>query len=69
MCFPLLGLVEVETFASEVAAIVNAGGFLAVAKQNVAIPVSQFQLNGDKLVLPGATRDSLKAAPEFEYAN
>lgn len=50
-------------------AIVNAGGFLAVAKHNVAVPVSQFQLNGDKLVLPGATRDSLKAAPEFEYAN
>jgi hypothetical protein len=35
----------------------------------VAIPVSQFQLNGDKLVLPGATKDALKAAPEFEYAN
>lgn len=28
-----------------------------------------FQLNGDKLVLPGATRDALKAALEFEYAN
>ena len=27
------------------------------------------KLNGDKLVLPGATRDTLKAAPEFEYAN
>jgi sporulation protein YlmC with PRC-barrel domain len=50
-------------------AIVNAGGFLAVAKHNVAIPVSQLKLEGDKLVLPGATRDSLKAAPEFEYAN
>ena len=50
-------------------AIINAGGFLAVAKHNVAIPVSQFQLNGDKLVLPGATRDVLKAALEFEYAN
>ena len=50
-------------------AIINAGGFLAVAKHNVAVPVSQFQLNGDKLVLPGATRDALKAAPEFEYAN
>jgi sporulation protein YlmC with PRC-barrel domain len=44
-------------------AIINAGGFLAVAKHNVAIPVSQFQLNGDKLVLPGATKDALKAAP------
>ena len=50
-------------------AIINAGGFLAMTKHNVAIPVSQFQLNGDKLVLPGATRDALKAAPEFEYVN
>lgn len=50
-------------------AIINAGGFLAVAKHNVAIPVSQFQLDGEKLVLPGATRDALKAAPVFEYAN
>lgn len=50
-------------------AIINAGGFLAVAKHNVAIPVSQFQLNGEKLVLPGATKDALKATPAFEYAN
>jgi hypothetical protein len=50
-------------------AIINAGGFLAVARHNVAIPVSQFKLDGDKLVLPGATRDALKAAPEFEYTN
>src|SRR5262250_2916583 len=28
-------------------AILNAGGFLAVAKHNVAIPVSQFKLDGD----------------------
>jgi sporulation protein YlmC with PRC-barrel domain len=49
-------------------AIINAGGFLAVAKHNVAIPVSQFKLDGDRLVLPGATRDALKAAPQFEYA-
>ena len=50
-------------------AIINAGGFLAVARHNVAIPVSQFKLDGDKLVLPGATSDALKAAPEFEYTN
>ena len=50
-------------------AIINAGGFLAVAKHNVAIPVSQFQLSGEKLVLAGVTRDALKAAPEFDYAN
>jgi len=50
-------------------AIVNASGFLATAKHNVAVPVSRFKLNGDKLLLPDATREALKAAPEFEYAN
>ena len=50
-------------------AIINAGGFLSVAKHNVAVPVSQLKLVGDKLVLAGATRDALKASPPFEYAN
>jgi sporulation protein YlmC with PRC-barrel domain len=50
-------------------AIVNAGGFLAVAKHDIAVPVSQFKLNGDRLVLPGATKDALKAVPQFEYAH
>jgi sporulation protein YlmC with PRC-barrel domain len=59
----------VRTDKSVSYAIINAGGFLAVAKHNVAVPVSQFQLNGDKLVLPGVTRDALKTAPEFDYAN
>ena len=49
-------------------AIINAGGFLAVARHNVAIPVSQFKLDGEKLVLPGATREALKATPAFGYA-
>ena len=50
-------------------AIVNAGGFLAVAKHDVAVPVSQFKLDGNKLILRGATKDALKASPEFEYAH
>lgn len=49
-------------------AIVNAGGFLAVAKHDVAVPVSQFQLIDNKLALAGATKDALKATPPFEYA-
>ena len=48
--------------------IVNAGGFLGLMKHNVAIPVSQFKLVDSKLVLPGATKEALKASPEFEYA-
>jgi sporulation protein YlmC with PRC-barrel domain len=48
--------------------IINAGGFLGLTKHNVAIPVSQFKLVDNKLVLPGATRKALKAIPEFQYA-
>src|SRR6478672_1315740 len=47
--------------------IINAGGFLGLTKHNVAIPVSQFKLVDKKLVLPGATKDALKASPEFQY--
>jgi uncharacterized protein YraI/sporulation protein YlmC with PRC-barrel domain len=46
-------------------AIINAGGFLDLLKHNVAIPVSQFKLVQNKLVLPGATKEALKASPEF----
>jgi sporulation protein YlmC with PRC-barrel domain len=46
-------------------AIINAGGFLGLTKHNVAIPVSQFKLVDNKLVLPGATNEALKASPEF----
>jgi sporulation protein YlmC with PRC-barrel domain len=49
-------------------AIINASGFLALAKHDVAIPVSQFKLVDNKLVLPGATKEALKAIPEFQYA-
>ena len=49
-------------------AIINAGGFLRLTKHNVAIPVAQFKLVDNKFVLPGATKDILKAMPEFQSA-
>ncbi len=49
-------------------AIVGTGGFLGLAKHDVAMPVSQFKLVDKKLVLPGATKEALKAIPEFQYA-
>jgi sporulation protein YlmC with PRC-barrel domain len=61
--------VIVTTDKSVSYAIINAGSFLAVAKHDVAVPVSSFKLVDDKLVLAGATRDALKASPAFEYAN
>ena len=60
----------IVTFDKSVSyAIVNAGGFLAVTKHDVAVPVSKLKLIDGKLVLPGATRDALKDVPPFEYAN
>ena len=61
--------VIVTTDKSVSYAIINAGGFLAMTKHDVAVPVSQLKLVDDKLVLAGATRDALKASPPFEYAN
>jgi len=49
-------------------AIVGTGGFLGLAKHDVEIPVSQFKLVDKKLDLPGATKEALKAIPEFQYA-
>jgi hypothetical protein len=49
-------------------AIINAGGFLALAKHDVAMPISQFKLVDNKLVLLGTTKEGLKAIPEFQYA-
>ncbi len=49
-------------------AIIGAGGFLGVDRHDVAVPVSQIQLQNTKLVLPGASKKALAATPNFEYA-
>jgi sporulation protein YlmC with PRC-barrel domain len=50
-------------------AIVGVGGFLGVARHDVAVSVSRLKVAGDKLVLAGATKEALKATPAFEYAH
>ena len=49
-------------------AIVNAGGFVGLAKHDVAVPVSLVKLMDGKLILDDATMEDLKASPPFEYA-
>jgi sporulation protein YlmC with PRC-barrel domain len=49
-------------------AIIGAGGFLGVGRHDVAIPVNQLKENDGKFILAGATKDAIKAMPEFEYA-
>lgn len=48
--------------------IIAAGGFLGMGKHDVAIPINQFKLQDGKIVLPGSTKDAIKAMPEFRYA-
>lgn len=49
-------------------AIVGVGGFLGMGKHDVAIPMEQIKLINGQLTLAGATKESLKALPAFEYA-
>ena len=49
-------------------AIIGVGGFIGLGKREVAVPVSMLQEDHGKLVLPGATKDAVKAMPKFEYA-
>jgi sporulation protein YlmC with PRC-barrel domain len=59
----ILGADKASSFA-----IVAAGGFLGIDTHDVAIPIKQFQEKDGKFVLPGATKEAVKAMPEFQYA-
>jgi sporulation protein YlmC with PRC-barrel domain len=48
-------------------AIVGTGGFLGMGKHDVAIPMNQLRNDNNDFVLPGATKEALKALPAFEY--
>jgi sporulation protein YlmC with PRC-barrel domain len=49
-------------------AIVGAGGFLGLATHDVAIPADKFLRDDDKIVLPDASKEALRAMPHFKYA-
>ena len=49
--------------------MLSVGGFLGVGDRLVVLPYEQMKTDGKKIVLAGATRDSLKALPEFKYAS
>jgi sporulation protein YlmC with PRC-barrel domain len=56
--------------------IVSVGGFLGMGKKLVSVPYTQLRLgdtknasSSNKVVMPGATKESLKGQPEFHYTN
>ena len=48
--------------------IIGAGGFVGLGRHDVLIPVEQLKQQDKKFVLPGATKEAIKALPKFEYA-
>ena len=48
-------------------AIIGVGGFLGLSEKLVAIPMDQLAITNGKLILKGATKENLKAMPEFHY--
>jgi sporulation protein YlmC with PRC-barrel domain len=50
-------------------AIIQVGGFLGIGSRLVAVPYTSLQISqeGQHIVLPGATKEQLKALPEFVY--
>lgn len=49
--------------------IVGAGGFVGIGRHDVAIPVTQVRDLGGRLVMAGATPDTIKGLPAFTYAS
>jgi len=53
--------------SSATSAVIGVGGFLGIGTHDVAIPVNSLRIIDGKIVLPGATKDALKALPPFEF--
>jgi sporulation protein YlmC with PRC-barrel domain len=47
--------------------IIGAGGFLGMDKHDVAIRIDQINMVEGKIILPGATKEAVKAMPAFQY--
>ena len=49
-------------------AVLSIGGFLGMGTHLVVAPYDRLRHVENKVVLPGATKDTLKMLPEFKYA-
>ena len=50
-------------------AVLPVGGFLGLGTKYVVVPFTSLKIVDKKMVLPGGTKDALKASPEFKYAS
>lgn len=49
-------------------AVLSVGGLLGVGTHFVTVPLANMQVAGDQFQLPNATKETLKALPEFKYS-
>ena len=49
-------------------AVLSVGGFLGMGERLVVVPFSSLRVAGNRIMLPGGTKDALNALPEFKYA-
>lgn len=49
--------------------VLSVGGFLGVGERLVVLPFDNLKITGNKILLPGGSKDQLKALPEFRYAS
>lgn len=50
-------------------AVLSVGGFLGMGTKYVVVPFSSIHIKDKQMVLPGATKDSLLALPDFKYSS
>lgn len=48
-------------------AVLSVGGFLGIGTKYVAVPFTDIEVSSKGVMMPGATKASLKALPEFNY--
>jgi hypothetical protein len=48
-------------------AVLSVGGFLGLGTKYVVVPFTALKVVDKKMVLPGGTKDALKALPDFKY--
>jgi hypothetical protein len=50
-------------------AVISVGGFLGLGSKLVVVHYDNLRFQQDRVVLPGGSKDQLKALPDFKYAS
>jgi hypothetical protein len=51
------------------AAVLSVGGFLGMGSKLVSVPFDQLKIENNRIVMPGATKESLTSMPEYKFNN